>query len=80
MATAGVLPPDLRPVLFALAVLAAYCVVGALPYGRVSPPLFFTAALGMAAAALRPTLPVAVAASLSGVAASLLLALDQIVS
>jgi hypothetical protein len=75
----SVLSPDVAPILVSLAVLAAYSIAPALSYGRLSPPFFFTAALGMAAAALRPTLAVALAASASGVAAALLLVLDQIV-
>lgn len=74
-----VVPPDLRPLLVSLAFLAAYSVLPAIAYGRISPPFFFTAALAMAAAALRPTLAVAVAASTSGITALLLLALDHIV-
>lgn len=76
----GVLSSDVAPIFVSLAVLAAYSIAPALSYGRLSPPTFFTAALGMAAAALRPTLPVALAASVSGIAAALLLVLDQIVS
>lgn len=79
MASAGVLHPDLRPLFAAAALLAAYSVAPAIAYGRISPPLFFTAALGLAAAALRPSLGAACAAIASANGATLVLALDHIV-
>lgn len=73
-----VLPPDLRPLLVALAFLACYCVAPAIEWGRASPPFFFTAALALAAAALRPTVGVSVAAAAGAITATLFLALDHI--
>ena len=75
-----VLPQDLRPLLVSLAFLACYCVAPAIAWARISPPFFFTVGLALAAAALRPTVGVSIAAAASAIAATLFLALDHIVS
>ncbi|KAK9896452.1 hypothetical protein P389DRAFT_204496 [Cystobasidium minutum MCA 4210] len=72
------LPQDLRPLLVSLAFLACYCVAPAIAWGRSSPPFFFTVGLALAAAALRPTVGVSIAAAGSAIAATVFLALDHI--
>ena len=67
-------------VLLTLSLLAAYLITGSFSAFRVSPPFFFTVALFLVAAALYPTVPVAIAAIALSITAVIFHALDHIVS
>lgn len=74
-----ILHQDLRPIAFALAVLAAYLSANGLLGSRSSPPTFFTVALILAGIALRPTLQLSFIAAASAIFVTIFFALDYIV-
>jgi len=72
-------PSTATAVLFALAVMAAYLITGSFLTDRISPPLFFTAALVLIASALNPTALAAIVSVAFGLTATIVHALDHIV-
>lgn len=80
MAPTLLLHQDLRPVVFALAVLSAFLVSNAMLTTRSSPPVFFSVALVLAVIALRPTLHSSFLAAATAIFATIFFALDYIVS
>lgn len=73
-------PSTATAVLFALAIMAAYLITGSFVNDRISPPLFFTAALVLIASALNPTAIAAVVSVTVGLTATIVHGLDHIVS
>jgi len=71
--------PRLTPVLFALSLLAAYLITGALVTDRSSPPVFFTIDIVLLGLSLVPSTLAAVAAVTLVVAVEVFFAVDYIV-
>lgn len=70
---------DLRPVVFALAVLAAFLSANSLLTSRSSQPAFFSISVLLAAIALRPTLHLSILAAATAIFAVLFFTIDYIV-
>ena len=73
-------PPAVLTTLFVLALFSAYLTTGSLVSDRISPSIFFTLSICLAAATFQPTIWVSTASVAASIIAQCFQSIDHIVS